>query len=86
VLPPDTADLDALLWHFAGPLPPDRRAAFFHEARDALTRLHCVGPGVVHRTLAELLRVYFIPVPDDVHNIGPNHRLPSKLAALPPLA
>jgi hypothetical protein len=88
VLPPDTADdFDALLAHFAAPLPADRRDEFYRDARDALAGLRCIGPGVAHRILAELLREYFIPIPDArILGIKSHHRRSSKLAALPPLA
>jgi hypothetical protein len=86
--PNDTAaDLDAMIWYFAHPLPADRRDAFCQEAQDALTRLRVPGPGVVHRTLARLLRDYFVPPLDDAHkSIGPNHHRPSKLVNGAPLA
>jgi hypothetical protein len=56
-------DIDTLLWHFARPLPADRREEFYRAAEGVLTRLRCPGPGLVHRTLAELLSSYFIPIP-----------------------
>ena len=55
------ADLETALWHYARPLPEDRREAFCAAAQSALARLHCLGPGVAHRTLAELLPSYFVP-------------------------
>ena len=54
-------DIPDLLWHFAAGLPADRRAAFCEAAESALSRLQCIGPGSVHRTLADLLSGYFIP-------------------------
>jgi hypothetical protein len=81
----DPADIDTL-WHFARPLPPDRRDEFCQAAEDALTRLSCPGPGLVHRTLAELLRNYFIPIPGDCGTGGPRQRRQSKLANGAPIA
>jgi hypothetical protein len=89
VLPPNTADdFDALLAHFAAPLPPDRRDAFCEDARDAMAKLRTIGPGLVHRTLAELLRSYFVPLPDIVgrQGIRAHHRRASKLASAAPIA
>jgi hypothetical protein len=77
-------DIDALLCHFARPLPADRRDEFYRAAQSALAQLHCPGPGLVHRTLARLLSSYFIPVPEDTG--GRSHRRPSKLVSAAPLA
>jgi hypothetical protein len=78
----DTAtDID--LWHYARPLPPDRRDEFCQAAESALSRLRCPGPGVIHRTLAKLLPDYFIPIADDRPH---QHRRPSKLTSAAPLA
>ena len=82
------ADIDSLLWHFARPLPADRRDEFYQAAQSALTRLDCPGPGLVHRTLVKLLPSYFIPVADGCG--GPSrvrlHRRPSKLVNAAPIA
>jgi hypothetical protein len=79
---PVTADIDTL-WHFARPLPPDRRDEFCRAVQDALNRLSCPGPGSAHRALAELLSRYFIPIPDS--GIPPHHRRPSKLIDAAPI-
>ena len=82
------ADIDSLLWHFARPLPVDRRDEFCQAAQAVLARLECPGPGLVHWTLAELLSSYFIPpIADcDRHNGARKHRRFSKLASGAPLA
>jgi hypothetical protein len=80
-------DIDALIAHFGRPLPADRRDAFCQAAEDALSRLHCPGPGLVHRTLAELLGEYFVPVGNTGTGSAHQHRRrDSKLASATPLA
>jgi hypothetical protein len=91
VLPPNTADdFDALLAHFAAPLPADRRGEFSRAAQTALAGLRCPGPGLVHRILAELVRGYFIPpIADDDHGGRKGvyrNRRPSKLVNAAPIA
>ena len=77
-------DIDALLYYFAHPLPADRQDEFRQAAQSALAQLRCPGPGLVHRTLAELLSGYFVPVADDSRICA--HRRPSKLISRAPLA
>jgi hypothetical protein len=81
------ADIEGWLWHFAAPLPPDCRGAFYVAAESALASVSCLGPGVAYRTLAELLTSYFIPIPDDDRgNHGARQcRRPSKLTLAAPL-
>jgi hypothetical protein len=88
VSPHDTADIDALLWHYARPLPPDQRDEFYRAARDALSGLRVLGAGSVHRAIVKILHDFFVPLPDTVSREGirPHHRRSSKLAALPPVA
>jgi hypothetical protein len=79
-------DLETALWHFARPLPEDRREAFCRVAWDTLTRLDCPGPGLIHRTLAGLLPSYFVPPPGDYSAGGAHrHRRFSKLASGAPV-
>ena len=56
-------------------------------AESALRRLQCIGPGLIHRTLVELLPDYFIPPIDDSdRHSGPRqHRRGSKLANAAPI-
>ena len=82
----DVADIDSLLWHFARLLPADRRYEFCQAAQNALTRLRCPGPGLVHRTLAELLPDYFVPTGDYGCGGAHRNRRPSKLTSAAPLA
>ena len=81
-------DIDTLLWHFARPLPADRRDEFYAVAQGALSRLQCPGPGLVHRTVAGLLPSYFVPIADDCGGVRGvrAHRRPSKLVAAAPVA
>jgi hypothetical protein len=86
----DPDDLDSLLWHFAASLPVDSRDEFDRAARDALHRLDCLGPGVAHRVIAELLPDFAIPIPD-AHGGGTKHgprlhRRSSKLTSAAPVA
>ncbi len=83
----DTDDIEGWLWHFGHQLPSDRQFEFYRAAESALGRLQCVGPGLIHRTLVELLPDYFIPpiADDDRHNGPHKHRRLSKLANGPPI-
>ena len=59
----DSDDIEAWLWHFGHQLPSDRQGEFYQAAASALGRLQlqCIGPGLIHRTLVELLPGYFVP-------------------------
>jgi hypothetical protein len=80
----DTDDIESWLWHFGHQLPSDRQSEFYQAAESALGRLQlqCIGPGLIHRTLVELLPGYFIPPIDDSdRRNGPRRiRRRSKLA------
>jgi hypothetical protein len=45
----------------ASPLEPGERSAFLMDVADALARLPNVGPGLLHRVLAEIQRKHFSP-------------------------
>ena len=81
------ADIESLLWYFGHQLPADRQTEFYQAAESALGRLQCIGPGLIHRTLVELLPGYFIPpIADSDHHQGARkHRRPSKLISAAPI-
>ena len=60
----DSADIDLLISHLAGPLAPDMRPAFRRAAEQALAQLPCPGEGSIYRLLAPLWRSYFDPPSD----------------------
>jgi hypothetical protein len=80
----DIADID--LWRFAAPLPVDRQDKFLEAAQNALSRLHCLGPGSAYRVLAELQREFFVPIADEYGGGAHRNRRPSKLTSAAPLA
>lgn len=83
----DIDDTEAWLWHFGHQLPADRQGEFYQAAENALGRLQCIGPGLIHRTLVELLPGYFIPpiADSDRHNGPRKHRRFSKLISAAPI-
>jgi hypothetical protein len=52
--------LDAVL-RAAAPLAPDRRQAFIAQVTTALQSVPVVGPGNLHRVIAETQREHFDP-------------------------
>jgi hypothetical protein len=81
------ADIESLLWLYSHQLPEHRQSEFCQAAQAALSRLRCLGPGSVYRTLVELLPGYFIPpiADDDRHNGPRKHRRGSKLINAAPI-
>ena len=53
-------ELDAIM-AAARPIAPDRRDAFVQEVANSLARCGELGPGVVHRVVAQAQRQHFDP-------------------------
>jgi hypothetical protein len=60
------AEMDAIM-RAARPIAPDRRDAFLQEVASSLVGCSDIGPGIVHRVLAQVQRVHLDP-PETAYN------------------
>jgi hypothetical protein len=80
------ADAEDLIAHLCGGLAPADRDAFRQAAENALaTSSPCWGPGLIHRTVVSIWRIYFHPPREDRGTAWTSgKKKPSKLITEPP--